>query len=140
MAKIAKEISSIALLLSDGKIVFQRRTKVAPSSPGLLTLFGGQRGSGETPGQTISRELGEETSLDPSKLDIVFLGDYVQIGKLLGKKYDALFHFFQARIPSLDFEVYEGKGAEVYTRNEALKRDDLTDSAKYLVTNLLEKA
>jgi hypothetical protein len=40
-------------------------------------------------------------------------------------------------VPNLDFEVYEGDGAEAFSLDEVKERDDLTSSAQYLVEHVV---
>ncbi len=128
------EISLALLTLPDGRIVFQRRDARASMSPNLLGFFGGHVDEGETFDEAMNRELKEETSLDVDELIISHMTDYkleVQPGKTVS------FHLYGSTIPNMDFEVFEGDRAEAYHREEALVRDDLTPSAKYVLTNIL---
>ena len=128
------EISIALLTLPDGRIVFQRRGAGAPMSPNLLGFFGGHVDEGETFDEAMHRELKEETSLDVDELIINHMTDYeleVQPGKTVS------FHLYASTIPNMDFEVFEGDRAEAYQREGALVRDDLTPSAKHVLTNIL---
>lgn len=133
-----KHISAILLTLPDGRIVFQRRSKDAAKSPGLLGFFGGHVEEGETFDQAMMRELGEETSLDMSTLSWGFVQDFASADKA-GDGSNAMFHLYWAEVPDAKFEVYEGDGAEVYTREEALERTDVAVPAKYALENILKK-
>lgn len=133
-----RQISLILLTLTDGRIVFQRRTKDAPVSPGLLGLFGGKVEAGETFDEAMDRELEEETSLKVQDLNIGFVQEYTLDFK--GTKVEpSTFHLYWAELANADFEVYEGDGAEVYSKSEALSRSDLTPSAAYVLNNILKE-
>lgn len=114
-------------MLPSGHYVLQRRTDNAPRSPGRLGLFGGGIEAGESPEECIVRELKEETSLEVDKLTIEFIGRYERPAPR-GSVY-----LFRAVIPSADFEVYEGKWAEVHTLEELRTRSDLTVSLQFIV-------
>lgn len=129
-------ISAILLTLPDGKIVFQRRGKDASVSPGLLGFFGGHVEEGETYDEAMIRELGEETSLDINALSWGFVQDFSPVIKTVK---NVKIHLYWAEIPNADFEVYEGDGAEVYTKAEALKRNDLAPAPRYVLENILKE-
>lgn len=133
-----RHISLILLTLPDGKIVFQRRGKEAPRSPNMLGLFGGHVDTGESYDDAMARELGEETSLDLHSLQWAFVQDYELMPD---SQSPATFHLYWAEIPNADFEVdkREAQGAEVYTRAEALARNDLAPSCRYALTNILKE-
>lgn len=131
-----RQVSIILLTLPDGRIVFQRRDKGAPRSPGLLGLFGGHVEEGESFDEAMIRELGEETSLDIHSLQWGHIQDYAFTP---GGQSEAMFHLYWAEVPNADFEVHEGERAEVHTRKEALARDDLAPSCRYALTNILKE-
>lgn len=126
-------IVHILLILPDGKVVLQRRDNKAEIASNKLALFGGHVEAGEPPDAAMWRELGEETSLDVASLDIR------QVDELELTSQDGTvshFYTYMTDIPSADFEVYEGSGAEVYTTNEALARDDIVPSVRHALTKL----
>lgn len=126
---------SIALLrLPDSRIVFQRRDPAARIGPGKLGFFGGHVEKGETFDEAIRRELKEETSLGGDSPPLSLILTY-QLESDIGEGIVA-FHLYEALVESSTFEVYEGQGAEVYSREEALKRDDLTTSVKYALEHI----
>lgn len=115
-------IIAVAFLrLPDGRFVMQRRGKDAPTNPGKLGLFGGHV-EDEEPSAAILRELREETSLEPYKLQIAFFK------RCDGT--DTAYFYYTGIVRALDFEVFEGDGAEAYTRQELLERDDIAYSTK----------
>ncbi|HET9850330.1 MAG TPA: NUDIX hydrolase [Candidatus Saccharimonadales bacterium] len=120
-------IAVIFLRLPDGRFIFQRRGKTAPTSPGLLGLFGGHIEEMESADEAVRRELSEETSLQADKISIQKLAD-----KLI--QYDdgqeRHFFYYLADIENPGFKVYEGEGKEVYSLKAALKRSDLTISTR----------
>ncbi len=131
-----KKITIILFQLPDGKFVLQRRTKDASYGAGLLGIFGGWVEDGETADQCLIREIKEETSLNTDTLDIKAIADFViPAGEdLLEARH---FYLYVGNVDSLDFEVYEGEGAEAYTLSELNNRDDLTASARYTFDNII---
>lgn len=127
------KIAHILLVLPDGKVVLQRRDSKAPLAPNKLALFGGHIELGEPPDVAMRRELGEETSLDATSLDIRLVNEF---GLTSQDGIESHFYTYRAEIPSADFEVYEGSGAEVYSADEALARDDTVPSVRHALTKL----
>jgi 8-oxo-dGTP pyrophosphatase MutT (NUDIX family) len=130
-----RHISAILLTLPDGRIVFQRRDNNTPISPGLLGFFGGHVEKDESHDEAMIRELTEETSLDIHSLKWGFVQDFI----LKPRDEEVSFHLYWAEIPHAEFGVYEGDGAEVYSREQALKRTDLAPSAHHVLTNILKE-
>lgn len=127
------EIVHILLVLPDGKVILQRRDGKAPFSPNKLALFGGHVEAGEPPDEAMRRELGEETSLDVARLDMRLVNE-LNLTSQDGTK--SHFYTYQADVPNADFEVYEGIGAEIYSPDEALVRDDIVPSVRHALTKL----
>lgn len=125
-----------ALVLPDGRWVMQRRTDDAPTDPNGLSFFGGHLEPGEQPQEALLRELAEETSLSIEAREYQLVCDPVTI-KRQGK--DFQLHVFYVDIPSLEFEVYEGKGVEAFTLAQLRKRDDLSEVAQAVLKNIGEK-
>ncbi len=120
------------MVLPDGKIALQRRTKDAKFSPGLLGFFGGHLDPSETHEQAALRELHEETSLDVARLPKKYVADIRRVKD--GD--DALFHIYEAHIDNADFAVFEGDGVEVYSVADALARDDLGETTRQVLTTV----
>ncbi|HJP81603.1 MAG TPA: NUDIX domain-containing protein [Candidatus Saccharimonadales bacterium] len=114
-----KQIAAAILLAPDGHVILQRRTEDDLTKPNKLALFGGHMEEGETPGQTIDRELKEETSL--TSFDLEKLAEQ---------------HWYVASVGSSTFTVYEGAGAEIFTVDEALAHPDITYSTRYALERL----
>ncbi|HET8670665.1 MAG TPA: NUDIX domain-containing protein [Candidatus Saccharimonadales bacterium] len=111
------------------KLVFQRRDGKAPTDPNLLGLFGGSLEAGETPIEAAFRELTEETSLQVAQDDLTLAGD----ADMPTAKGPAHAHVYTVVVPDADFEVYEGEGLEVFTKDEVLSRNDLAPAARHLL-------
>lgn len=111
------------------KLVFQRRDGKAPTDPNLLGLFGGSIEANETPMDAALRELTEETSLRVSRDDLVLAGD----ADMPTAKGPAHAHVYVVAVQDANFEVYEGGGLEVFTKDEILARDDLAPAARHLL-------
>lgn len=128
---------SVAILyLPDGRMVFQRRSKDAPLSPGLLGFFGGHVEKGETPEQAMRRELSEELALEFDELGMEFMAS-IELGpEQSDHPGGSVYHVFKGKVESLDMDVYEGDGAEAYTLGQVQKRDDLALPCRYLLKQL----
>lgn len=131
-----QKFTIILFKLPDGRIILQRRTNDALYGAGLLGIFGGWVEGGETVEECLLREIGEETSLNIDELRPKPITDFViPAGQDFGK--ERHFYLYEASVKSLDFEVYEGDGAEAYTLEQIKQRDDLTGSAKYTFGKIL---
>lgn len=125
-----------ALVLPDGRWVMQRRSHDAPTDPNGLSFFGGYLEGDETPSQALLRELAEETNLAIEARDYPLVCEPV-VTKRNGK--DFQLHVFYVEIPSLDFEIYEGKAAEAFTLAELRERNDLSDVAQLVLKSIGDK-
>jgi 8-oxo-dGTP diphosphatase len=123
------KVAAALLILPDGRVVLQRRSKDAAISAGKLGFFGGHVEPGETSDAAIKREMAEETSLDVEQLSLECMRELNLSAQVTGND-DVHFDVYRARVANGDFGVYEGDGAEVYSISEALARDDLTASAR----------
>lgn len=130
-----QKFTIIVFKLPDGRLVLQRRTKDAPYGAGLLGLFGGWVEEGETVEECLLREIQEETSLDTARLAIKPIADFVIPASEDFAK-DRHFYLYEGAVDNLDFEVYEGDGAEAFTLAELAKREDLTGSARYVFKHI----
>ncbi len=131
-----QEFTLILFKLPDNRIILQRRTQDAPYGAGFLGIFGGWVEQNETVDECLLREIQEETSLDIDALHPRLLTDFViQAGEDFDT--DRHFYLYEAFVDNLDFEVYEGEGAEAFSLDEIQKRSDLTGSAKYTFDNIL---
>lgn len=132
-----QKFTIILFKLPDGKLVLQRRTKDAPYGAGLLGIFGGWVEEGETVDECLIREIKEETSLNTDDLNIKSMTDFVICASEDFDK-DRHFYLYKANINSLDFEVFEGDGAEAFTLAELNERSDLTASARYTFDHIIK--
>ena len=132
-----KRASGALLFLPNGQLVFQRRTKDAPSGAGQLSFFGGAIEPGETMEQALVREVSEEIDIDLTKLSYSFLFE-VKLDPSETAGYHFIGYLYRVDIKNLDFAIYEGDGAEAYTVAQALARNDLTPIARKALHKLLE--
>ena len=130
------EIAGTLLFTPEGKVVLHRRDEKAPTSPNLLGLFGGHAEEDETPEATARRELAEEISLDVTRLTLQQIGKFL----LIQDGQEVQFTTYRTIVPTTEFEVYEGVGAEIYSIEEALARQDLTRSTRITITRSQEIA
>lgn len=122
--------AAVIFTLPDGRIVLQRRTLDAPYAAGLLGLFGGAVEPGETDDEAIRREIGEETSFDPDALDLVESGEFA-VRHGVDQRGTRRYHVWRCRIPDLEFDVFEGDGAEAYPLAELGARPDVAPAARW---------
>ncbi|HSX23770.1 MAG TPA: NUDIX hydrolase [Candidatus Saccharimonadales bacterium] len=129
------KLAVICLLLPDGRLVLQRRSKNAPAAPGKLGFFGGHIEKGEKPDAALRREIKEETSLNPDELKIKFIADYIiRADKDYPK--DRHTYLSQGLVADLSFELFDGDRAEAYSIGDLLTRKDLTVGVRFMVENL----
>jgi len=86
----------------------------------------------------IKRELSEETSLSVNDVKLTPLNEYAVSHKEIAGRKDRYIYIYQANINSADFKTHEGVGPEVYTIEDALKREDLVTTARYALMAYLE--
>lgn len=129
--------ANILFKLPNGKVVLQRRTKDAPYGAGQLGVFGGWVDEDETVDECLVREIKEETSLNTDELDLTFIADFVMHASKDFDK-DRHFYVFTGTVDTLDFEVYEGDGAEAFFLSELTERSDLTAHAKYMFNHVIK--
>jgi mutator protein MutT len=128
MPKIAVAI----LRLPNGQVVLQRKDENSPRSPHKLALFGGSIEANETPKEAIVRELIEETSLPIGGLGLKnILTCIVQVNDKARPKVKA--YVFEVEVENNQFSVYEGKGAETYSMQELLERDDVDPTISKII-------
>ncbi len=127
------EIAVALLETNHKKYVFQRRTDDAPTHPGLISFFGGHVEPGEGKLEATVRELNEETSLGLTKDDLKFLFT------LKVKESGNLVHTYYAKAGNGSFEIYEGKGKEVYSLEELVNRDDVTPGTMVAIRKIIKE-
>lgn len=131
------EIAVALLKTKDGKYVFQRRTKDAPVSAGLLSFFGGHMEVGEEAREAVTRELNEETSLGLGKDDFKHLKTETFINPELKKHIK--FSLFVAKIKDDKFDIFEGDGKEVCEIENFLKRDDIALGTRFMLEKIKQE-
>ena len=76
MESIPKIRGAHAFLVVEGRYVWQLRdSKPGIASPGMWNLFGGHTEAGETPLQTVKREVYEELSIKTDTYEHLFFID-----------------------------------------------------------------
>lgn len=113
-----------AVFIYGDKLVVQRRDDKAPNNPNLLGFFGGRIEKDETPLQALRREMAEETSLGVEKLQFKELFEVtIPVGNVDSEQ--GLDTAFLCRLESVDFQLKEGAGIELFLLDELLARTDL---------------
>lgn len=94
--------SSVVLLELGDQIVLHRRPETVRLCPGMLQFLGGHVEPGEHPKETARRELGEETTLDTSVLQLrpLWDGNYRGVDRD-GNPINNQVDLFRARIDEL---------------------------------------
>lgn len=119
------------------QFLFQRRDFKTSVYPGLLTLFGGKIEHEESTRQAFLREMVEETSYSHSELS---RADHVlhkcPISLSDGRTVTVdVFYVEVSRPPAY---VYEGAGAESFTLEEVLSREDLAEVTRLTITEVID--
>lgn len=131
-----QKFTLILFKLPDGRIALQRRTQDAPYGASLLGIFGGWVEPNETVDECLIREIKEETSLNIMELQPRPIGDFViRAGGDFDQ--DRHFYLYEASIDNMNFDVFEGDGAEAFTLDEIKQRKDLTGSAQHTFKEVL---
>jgi len=138
-ADITNKVAVAMLIDKNGNLVMQRKDAWAPISPNMLAFFGGHIEEGEDPLNTLLRELDEETSLDIKGLKPEFIFEQVVENKDNKIRPVATFFLYKVVVEDDNFEVYEGAGAETYSLNELVKRNDIGYSINKLVKRVVKE-
>lgn len=131
-----RHYTAVALWAPQRRLVMQRRDGEAEYAAGQLGFFGGGIEGSERPEFAARRELAEETSLDAQGMKLRRIGAFVIPAVSGGINWERHFHVYEARLPSADFYVYEGSGAEAYPLGELRQRDNINTSAHYLLNEV----
>ena len=118
------------VLSQDGKILLQQRDENSPRFPGCLATFGGAIDSGETPIQTLVRELKEELGAEVQANEVISLGalteSYTRHTELV---YVYFWHDKRGTITG----CYEGQAAYYTDSATALKHPKVMDDVVWLL-------
>lgn len=127
--------SGAIILTHDHKFLLQQRGQDWHSFPGKLSTFGGCMDAGETPLQTLQRELNEE--LGAIVTYAVFLGAYTE----KATNYTELCHgFFWHDKAGTITGCYEGAPVYFATPEEALSQPNLMDDVRWLLGECRDKS
>lgn len=120
-----KKLNKFLLVLRDNKPDI-----IQPNTWGLI---GGGIDEGETPEQTLKRELEEESNI--KAFNIRYLGRQEFVQTFLEKKYNITGNFFLAETQMYlkDIEIYEGQRVEYFTLDEILKMDNIAGIIKEMI-------
>jgi hypothetical protein len=136
---------ALAQINIDGtdKNIFQRRDGKAPTSPYRLAWFGGHidRDIDISPLAAIVRELGEETSLDVERqVTINEMSRHRVPAEYSSSKEAVKVYLFRTaiKLENANFEVLEGSGAERFTNEELLQRNDVAMTVRFILEHMDE--
>lgn len=113
--------SRVIVKLSDGKIVFQRRSLTKETNPGRLSIAAaGHIKFGQTPEEGAVAELLEETGITADQKELVLLGTkWVNSGAVNGVPHRVLGYYYsyqyQGSLQDFKVEDKEGDGFVTYS-------------------------
>lgn len=126
-----KRVVVVALALPTRELVLQRRDGHAPTSPNLLTFFGGSCDSEEDQLHAAIREVHEETGLYLSNKSISKIGSAMSG--------DVQIYAYFAKIDTMLDKIYEGRQAEKYTIEELVVRNDIAPITLRVLESMKEE-
>ena len=118
------QFTSCLIVNESGEIFIQKRPDDWWTYPGFLSLFGGKCESGETPWQTIIRELKEEVNLDIDKTRLHYLGS---ITEPVSKHKDLVHQFFYHLKDELLIDCFEAELRVFENANTLLNESKIMD-------------
>ena len=121
----------IPYFVKNGKVVvfLQRRTKDVKYRPDQFGFFGGGIEAGETPEQTLIREIGEELSVQPKNYE--FLGQYESDAGIRDVFIMEVDEDFKDTV-----RVNEGQYGRYFTEDEVANEQRLTDFHRKMLGDL----
>lgn len=126
------------LILPDKRLILQRRSTDAPVAPGMLGFFGGHIEDNESPDEAIVRELAEEISLPVALDSMKRRGSYL-LPEPISMGSTITFHVYEAVVPTMEFDIFEGEAAEAYAAEEVMQRNDVSRSTQYVIEKVSTK-
>lgn len=119
-----------------GRVILQHRDKDAPTRPGYWSFFGGQMEEGETPEQTVRRELKEELGIELA--DLKFFKRYEHQGEDGVREVFIFIAPLTIPIERLKKQQREGQGLGIFTF-EQLKDLKISDNSRAILKDLFNK-
>lgn len=140
------EVVGVRLTLPSGADVFQQRAADSEVNPGRIGFFGGRVEAQDAAADydqryhvAITREITEETSLDPKQLSLR-LAEVFDISKQDTGRDDIRYAFFEGVVANADFELNEESvGIAILHREAALQQEKLSGAARFILTANLEQ-
>jgi 8-oxo-dGTP pyrophosphatase MutT (NUDIX family) len=93
------KIAMADLRQGDTHLLQHRNHDPSKAAAGLIGFFGGQLEAGESSEEAVSREIGEETSLQPSPEDFEHVGPFETIMERDGEELKIVGEFFRHEVP-----------------------------------------
>ncbi len=113
-----KDVSCCVILNKQNEVLLQKKTMSYPWFPGKWCLFGGGIKSGESPEQTVKRELKEELRYKVNNLRFFGIAEYEDkcyLGTRKGRQHIFVSNF-DGKIS--DFLLHEGAGFAFFAESE----------------------
>mgnify|MGYP003970181383 CR=1 FL=1 len=115
------------------KILFQHRSKNAPTLPSNWGFFGGKIEQGETPRQAVIRECFEELKYNLIKPKLIIVHNFIY------KQYDFTYYIFVEQYnPDKDLILCEGQNLNWFNLPE-LNKTNMIDEDKYVAKAIYDR-
>lgn len=134
--KFSNQFVGCVVLTRDNKILLQQRALNWKYFPGYIAEFGGRIELGETPIQTLIRELKEELGADVKESETVSFGAITEEMA----EHDDLIHcyFWHDKMGTIT-GCYEGEARYFDDVNSVLSETRLTDGLRWLLNECKER-
>lgn len=125
------------ILTKDNKILLQKRGQDWAAYPGYLCEFGGKLETGETPIQTVIRELNEELGAQVLETELIELG---AITESMSKHNDLIYVFFWHDKKGTITGCYEGTAVFFDNSTTILNHGEITtDGLRWLLNECKQR-
>ena len=118
------------VLTKNNKILLQQRSKHCASYPGYLCEFGGKVEEGESPKDTLIRELHEEIGAKVNLENVVSFG---AITESMSQYRELIYVYFWRDALGSITGCYEGEARYFDSASEVLKLPRITDGLRWLL-------
>lgn len=124
------------VVTKDNKIILQKRGENWNRFPGYLASFGGQIEIGETPMQTLTRELHEELGAQVKESDVISLG---AVTEAVTGHTELIYVYFWRDLYETITGCYEGKIMYFSSAQEIMKLPKVMDDTCLALNECIAK-